>query len=69
MFFIRTKSDNMWLMGCQNMGCPIPTCIWGENFHDANPFEHEYEARALADRIGGVVVRALPKILKGGGHS
>ena len=69
MYLIR--KDGMWLMNYQPSGCKeilgggtfesIYTCLWGDRKQDAKPFEHDYEAKALAKRLGAEVVRVQMK--------
>lgn len=52
MFFIFKTTSNMWLLGYQDGFCGVPTCIWGERWQDAKPFQSRVSAQQMADQIG-----------------
>ena len=56
MYFIKRNSDDMWLIGHMRSACGAPTCIWGEHFEDALPFEHLDDATLMSKWIGGVSI-------------
>lgn len=69
MYLIRKGS--LWLLNYRPSGCceitvsgkleEIYTCLWGERMRDAKAFEKDYDAKYLAKKIGGTVVRIAEK--------
>ena len=52
MYVIYNRDEGMYLLGTQNRGLGVLTCVWGNNVRDALAFESVMEARLLQRRIG-----------------